>query len=147
MGALAKKIMSRGGHGFGSGHHSHNYHAGSYNGYNYRPDRYGSIQGQLCTNYLEYDGIVYGQFRCPVEGFDYTATACCGLPKEQYCCHPSEANYAGGFGGPYADARYKNRNSYIMAAFVPLLFIFLICLTVMLFCCYKKRIYERVTRR
>jgi hypothetical protein len=168
LGILAKKIMGRGGGG-GGGHYSgsHNYHNGNYNGYNYRPNQYGNVQGAVCTNYLEYDGIVYGQFRCPVEGYDLTATACCGMPKEQYCCHPSEVgyggyggyggggggynnnnggynNYNGGYNNNYNNRRGGNNSSYLVASFMPFLFIFMIALGIILFCVYKKRIYEKV---
>ena len=39
-----------------------------------------------CLNYLEYDGVVYGEFNCPVYGFDTEANMCCGLVNQQYCC-------------------------------------------------------------
>jgi hypothetical protein len=47
----------------------------------------------MCANYLEYDGLVYGQFFCPIEGFNYEDTKCCGPSKEQYCCSVEEYNY------------------------------------------------------
>ncbi len=70
----------------------HNHLTGVYNGYNYRPDKYASIHGSTCTNFLEYDGIAFGSFVCPIEGFSYDATLCCGPRREQYCCSQAEAN-------------------------------------------------------
>lgn len=71
---------------------NNNYRAGFYDDYNYRPDAYASIQGQSCTNNVNFDGIVLGSFICPIEGFDVTATMCCGSLNEQYCCTPAEAS-------------------------------------------------------
>lgn len=73
-------------------YNNHNYNDGYYNNYNYRPGKYGEVRGTLCTNYLEYDGIVFGQFYCPIEGFEYDETMCCGALKEQYCCSLTEYN-------------------------------------------------------
>lgn len=120
-----------------------------YNGYNYRPDRYGQVQGYVCKNYLEYEGIVFGEFRCPIEGYNYDATECCGLPNEQYCCTPQEKSYESG-GGYYDNDPYRGRNRGISAAtlffviFIPIFIISCILCGVCIFCCYKKRIYEKV---
>ena len=61
---LGKKIFSSGSHK--KGHNKHNPDTGFYDDYNYRPGQYGSANGQLCTNHLEYNGIVFGKFRCPI---------------------------------------------------------------------------------
>lgn len=80
MAGLAKKIMGKGMHG--TGHHDYN--TGYYNGYNYRPQQYGGIKGALCTNTMNYDGISFGQFYCPLEGYGYDETACCGPMNQQH---------------------------------------------------------------
>ena len=64
MASLAKKIFSSGSHTA----HKHNYHTGMYYNYNYRPDRYSTINGEVCVNNYNYDGIIYGPFRCPIDG-------------------------------------------------------------------------------
>jgi hypothetical protein len=71
-------------------HYRHNYVGGMYNDYNYRPEKYSQIKGSVCVNNLEFDGIVFGEFMCPVEGYNYDETVCCGLPNEEYCCSPVE---------------------------------------------------------
>jgi hypothetical protein len=40
----------------------------------------------VCANYIEYDGIVYGVFNCPVFGYDVEANMCCGPVNQQFCC-------------------------------------------------------------
>lgn len=64
---LGKKIFSSGSHK--KGHNKHNPDTGHYDDYNYRPDKYRNVNGQLCTNYVEYNGIVFGKFRCPIGEF------------------------------------------------------------------------------
>ncbi len=49
----------------------HNYNNGIYDEYNYRPNEYGSIVGETCTNKLEFEGIVLGKFICPIEGISF----------------------------------------------------------------------------
>ena len=44
----------------------HNYKSGMINDYQYRPEQYSMIMGETCTNNLEFEGIVYGKFLCPV---------------------------------------------------------------------------------
>ena len=92
MATLAKKIVGSSGGSKSFSKHNHIAGSGMYNNYNYRPGSYGFTQGNLCTNYLEYDGIVFGEFMCPMENFDLTATFCCGAPKEQYCCNYEDYN-------------------------------------------------------
>ena len=90
FGSLAKKISSRPSHnknmngmmigaggvavGSAYGMAGNNYHQGFYNDYNYRPDQYGQIRGSLCINNNNYFGVQYGQFYCPIEGFEYEDT-------------------------------------------------------------------------
>ena len=74
------------------GHHNHDYQNGYYNDYNYRPAKYSSIKGTICKNYLEYNGIIFGKFYCPIEGFSLEDTECCGRDNEQYCCLKSTSN-------------------------------------------------------
>ena len=82
---LAKKIALSSSQMTG-GHNHHNYEQGSYNNYKYRPESY--LKGNICKNYIEYDGIVLGKFYCPIEGYDQDETECCGYLNEQYCCKP-----------------------------------------------------------
>lgn len=133
--------------------YKHNYMGGYYNDYNYRPDRYGQIQGQVCRNYLEYDGIVFGEFLCPIEGFNYDETECCGAYNEQYCCTPQEraamrgdsqtSSWSDGHG---RGGRDQGINGVVLffTIFVPIFLGLLICCGVCIFFCYKKRIYEKV---
>lgn len=30
--------------------------------------------------------MVFGQFKCPIEGYSFESISCCGPDKEQYCC-------------------------------------------------------------
>ena len=60
------------------GIHKHTYTTGFYDDYNYRPGEYKLINGSVCTNYLEYYGIIFGKFICPIEGFNSDETLCCG---------------------------------------------------------------------
>jgi hypothetical protein len=90
--------------------------------YNYRPNTYGSIMGQTCTNNVNFEGgIVLGSFMCPVEGFDMRATVCCGLPNEEYCCMPEEASSVNQF-KPESDmsttcANYLEYNGVVYGVF------------------------------
>ena len=110
--------------------HHHNYQQGVYNDYAYRPNYYADIAGSVCYNYLEYDGIVYGAFVCPIEGFDITATACCGPPREQYCCSPRDlAAYN-------ADQQHQTRDSKRTSRFSTFLISFVIAMLVFFLCAY-----------
>ena len=42
--------------------------------------------GEICTNNVDYDGIQFGRFRCPIEGYEISETDCCGPPNEEFCC-------------------------------------------------------------
>jgi Wnt and FGF inhibitory regulator len=160
MGKLAKKIFSSGRH-TGS---SHNYHAGMYHGYNYRPDRYSNINGEVCVNNENYDGIKYGQFICPIDGFDYDEIKCCGPIGQQYCCTPAEsaAYRMSGPGSSYnRDNNNIDRNDYdnhhhnrrkktnhgaIAGSVIGVIIIFVLLIiagVVLIWYC-KKRIYNRV---
>jgi hypothetical protein len=152
MGMLAKKIMGGKSHKSGYGSHNHNYQSGLYNGYNYRPGDYNQVRGSVCTNYLEYDGIVYGQFICPIEGFELDETACCGLPREQFCCRPGsqqqQQNIDNSFNNDYNRVdKPKRSGGFLAIIIILLLFSLLILFCVALFCCFKKKIYEKVSTR
>ncbi len=129
------------------------YERGLYNNYNYRPGDYANTRGSLCKNYVNYDGVVYGQFYCPIEGFNYDDTRCCGPHNEEYCCNEREYRM---FNGDYRDEdRYHGRNdrhrksssggSGLLVGFLVFtLFICMCCTLVTVFCCVKKRIYEKI---
>ena len=67
---------------------SHNYETGYFFDYNYRPGNYSNIDGSLCTNDQEYEGIVFSKMKCPIEGFSVEAVLCCDVPGQQFCCVP-----------------------------------------------------------
>lgn len=89
--ALAKNII-RSGNYKPNGFNNHIYQLGYYNNYNYRPDEYANATSSICSNYLEYGGIVFGQFLCPTEGYNITATQCCGAVNEEHCCEPKSTS-------------------------------------------------------
>lgn len=45
-----------------------NYKTGLYNNYNYRHD-FNQTIGETCENNLDFDGVVFGKFICPIEGW------------------------------------------------------------------------------
>ena len=47
-----------------------------------------SLVGETCQNNENLNGTVFGQFRCPLNGFPYEAKACCGEYGKQFCCIP-----------------------------------------------------------
>lgn len=69
------------------------YHTGYYYGYRYRSNGYEKINGSVCSNNQTYDGIIYGQFVCPIDGFKATETECCGEVGEQFCCEEDTSYY------------------------------------------------------
>lgn len=69
-----------------NGINNHDFNAGTYNFYNYRSGDYANVQGSKCANYLEFGGVVFGQYYCPVEGYSLSSTECCGATNEQFCC-------------------------------------------------------------
>lgn len=44
--------------------------------------------GKTCVNNENFNGTIFGTFRCPLPGFDPRDTYCCGSysNKTQYCC-------------------------------------------------------------
>jgi hypothetical protein len=56
--------------------------------YNSRLKINGNTDGSMCTNNINFDGFVFGAFKCPLDGFDFTAVMCCGQPFAQFCCEP-----------------------------------------------------------
>ena len=44
-----------------------NHKVGFYNDYNYRQE-FNSTIGETCENNLDFDGVVFGKFICPIEG-------------------------------------------------------------------------------
>ena len=74
--------------------------------YNYKQEEYSFIRGSICRNNINYNGVEFGQFECPIEGFDFAATSCCGPIYEQYCCTNLEVEHDKlGFYNPY---EFKN---------------------------------------
>ena len=156
MGSLAKKIFSSGSH-LGS---KHSYHTGMYYNYNYRPNKYSSINGDVCINNYNFDGIVYGQFICPVEGFDYGATKCCGEIYQQYCCTSDEFSISLAEYDKSNNNNNNNNNNYasttvpkktssstvlaITITIVVIAAVLTILTGVIVICVCKKRIYNRV---
>lgn len=111
------------------------------------------MNGQVCKNYLEYEGIVFGEFMCPIEGYNLEDTVCCGDTNEQYCCSPRERaelrgeSWTGGRnrGGSGGDVDAGTAGIILFfAIFIPVFIISCICCAVCIFFCYKKRIYEKV---
>ena len=49
-----------------------------------------TVPFSTCVNYMEYDGVVYGVFNCPVFGYNIEANMCCGQVNEQFCCTQTE---------------------------------------------------------
>jgi hypothetical protein len=45
-----------------------------------------NLGGETCVNNEDLNGTRFGQFRCPLNGFPYEATSCCGDYGKQYCC-------------------------------------------------------------
>lgn len=105
-------------HQLAHNHYRHNYHTGYYNDYNYRPDKYGKVtNGKVCQNNLEFEGgIVFGEFICPIEGFNLDETMCCGAPNEQYCCSLKE----------YRDTPLQSSGSSSSTAFFIIFFLVLL---------------------
>ncbi|CAF3642474.1 unnamed protein product [Adineta steineri] len=46
--------------------------------------------GETCMNTQRMPGHWFGSFRCPVNGFPYEATNCCGVYGKHYCCIPKK---------------------------------------------------------
>ena len=90
-----------------------------YQEYNYKKDFYSAIRGSVCTNMINYHGFEFGQFECPIEGFDYAATNCCGKLYEQYCCTTLEIEHDKlGFYHPYeTTSDMINLGTFVKAKF------------------------------
>jgi len=73
-----------------SNRYAYNKNQSHYYKYTYRSNEYSLIDGSFCTNNQSYDGIIYGRFQCPIEGFEATEKECCGLEGEQFCCEKKE---------------------------------------------------------
>ncbi|UJR28103.1 hypothetical protein I4U23_009358 [Adineta vaga] len=56
--------------------------------HSYRPGYYeaGYGNGETCVNNEDLNGTRFGQFRCPLNGFERDAKHCCGEYGKQYCC-------------------------------------------------------------
>lgn len=134
----------------------HTYKAGILNDYNYRPhDIYGTTQGETCTNNLEFEGIVFGRFICPIEGYDLSAAYCCGgkhrSRNEQFCCNlqeklkedPSQNSKDKGFLTIFNDDYIQIT---ILAIVVPLILLSCIGISICIICTQKKRIYKLVSQ-
>ena len=42
--------------------------------------------GEECLNNEDFNGTVFGKFRCPLPDFDPNARYCCGTNQTQFCC-------------------------------------------------------------
>ena len=134
----------------------HNYQTGILNDYQYRPDQYSTVTGQTCTNNLEFDGIIYGKFMCPVEGYDLSSTYCCGKSNEQYCCtlqEKQQENPEYKSGGSLYDEQYTNPNPkdqsvwlMVLVYIIPPVLLFSCIGVAICMFCKKERIYERIKR-
>jgi hypothetical protein len=62
--------------------------------WHYHQRGYANTYGSLCTNNINFDGFVFGNFKCPIEGFEQTAVACCGVRFKEYCCEPRASDQA-----------------------------------------------------
>ena len=155
---VAKKIFSskshktHGGAYHAGGHHSSfngmHHSGGYYHNYNYRPDRYSEIKGSICKNNQVYEEITFGEFQCPLEGFAYDATFCCGPPNEQYCC--SERDYKTQYTGSYDDDdddyddddddhSKGGKIAGVITAVIGIAFVIGIPTAVLLWLCYRRR--------
>ena len=152
---MARKIQAASG-GSHKKYNTHNYIDGYYNDYNYRPGSFGEIRSHLCTNYLEYEGIVFGQFYCPIEGFEALAEYCCAGPstaKEQFCCTVAEYNAEKGIGGGSGihdvlleekRRTIKENIMFTMIIVVPVIAFILLIVGFAILCCVKRKIYEKI---
>jgi hypothetical protein len=142
MSNLASKIIK-----YGSakrkGFNTHDFNEGLYNNYEYRSDKFSLIKESLCKNYLEYNGIVFGQFYCPIEGFNEDDTKCCGIEKEQYCC--GQIEYLK-FHNKYQENANKTHVGLIVFIIFLVIFIILLLvgLGVLIYCLLKKHLYKQV---
>ena len=82
MKMVAKKLMKRKKPHWNNG----------YSMYDFKGE-YLNVYGSTCHNFDPFDGIVFGQFECPMEGFGRDDTECCGIKKHEFCCTQMEKNY------------------------------------------------------
>ena len=80
-----------------SNRYAYNKDQSHYYKYSYRSNEYSLIEGSKCTNNQSYDGIIYGQFQCPIEGFDVNEKECCGEEGEQFCCSLAQSSSGSSF--------------------------------------------------
>jgi hypothetical protein len=97
-------------------------------GYNYRPANYSSINGSICSNNQSYNGVIFGKFKCPIEGFDLDETECCDANDKQFCCKPITS--------------FFNLTLFIML--LALLFAFFIALVIIIICIFRKPQHQLV---
>jgi hypothetical protein len=45
-----------------------------------------NLGGYTCKNIENFNGTIYNEFRCPLEGFEIDYIYCCGDTDYQYCC-------------------------------------------------------------
>lgn len=89
-------------------------------------DRYSQIEGDICHNDQNFDGIIYGQIKCPMYGYDYDETACCGTYNNQYCCKPFTNRHGG-----------KSNIGFAAGLFFILIVMTALCCCTVCFCLYK----------
>ena len=80
--------------------------------YNFRSGKYANIRnGSICMNSINYNGFFFNNFECPIVGFDFAATHCCGRIFEHYCCTEKEVeNDKRGFYNPYNEPTETTAN-------------------------------------
>ena len=44
----------------------------------------------FCSNYKDFNGTIFGKFKCPLTGFRSNEKECCGNNGTQFCCQISE---------------------------------------------------------
>lgn len=52
-----------------------------------------NLDGKTCYNNENFNGTVFGQFRCPLNDFPQEARECCGDYGKQFCCIPDFSRY------------------------------------------------------
>jgi len=109
------------------------YQNGVMYGYNYRPADYSTItNGSLCSNNQVYNGIIFGKFKCPIEGYDLDEFECCDKADQQFCCKTSIL---------LASTMLFN---IIIAVVCSMLLCVLIPIVIVVFSCYCKKTHQSV---
>jgi hypothetical protein len=100
---------------------------GKIHNFSYRHGKYATIVGSVCVNNINYNGIEFGHFVCPIEGFDYEATNCCGKIYEQYCCTSLDvaSDKAGFYSAYIVDNNLKNKYIFSRAGLENVFFLVL----------------------